>query len=487
MGLTGLRIIWNCGSILAGNFLNKIISIVVLVILTSYLGPSEFGRYSFVISYISFFGIFTDLGINMLVSREISGGRINGAEGFGAAIMLRAFLSIATLAVSVLFLVLLGYPASTIALAGAASISLFLSFRGLYFRTVFDIPFIVSLKMSYPSAVNFLSELFTLAVIAVMVYFRATLFELVLAISLASFPGFLAAAFFAWRHIRPSFRAGAGVWKKIMKESLPLGLASLLEGLFIIIPVFLLSRLSTDEALGLYSLPFRLTASLWIIPVALMLTMFPKMSSDADINASAIGKGFYSGFKTMLIAGFCIGLVTAEYSGEIIGSLARGDGFFGSSSSLKIMIWGGALYFLNTVFFYTFTAGGKQRLNTASWAVMVSACLISASLLIPAHAHLGASLSFVIALGAGFVFNAVAAFLAFEINILPVLMRFSVCCLVPGAVFFLPVGRHLQVAASLVSFAMLLGATRTVSLREWKEWINRKNGARIDVVERAGR
>ena len=156
---TGLgRIIVNCASILTGNFLNKLISIAVLACLTGFFSPSEFGRYSFVISYIAFFGIFTDLGINTLLTRDISGKALEAREGFGHAISIRLIYTVTTVLAVFASLWFMGYTSEIMYLAAAASLSLFFSFRGFFFRTVFDIPFQVNLKMGYPAVVNFLGN-----------------------------------------------------------------------------------------------------------------------------------------------------------------------------------------------------------------------------------------------------------------------------------------------------------------------------------------
>lgn len=470
---TGKKIVWNCVSILTGNFLNKAISIVVLMALTVYLSPAEFGRYSFVIAYTSFFGIFTELGINTLLTRDISAGTVDAGYGFGHAILLRSALTVITAAVSLASLFALGYPSDVVTLAAAASISLFLSFRGLFLRTVFDIPFQVNLKMAYPSFINLLNEIVTLGIILWLVRVKAGLLWLVLSINLANVPGFIAVLALSVRVIRPRFSIDTGQWKSILAQSLPLGAASFLEGVFIITPFFIMTRFSTEEALGYYSLPFRLVSSLWIIPVAVMVTLLPKMSRDAKESEVSVVHGFFKGLKLVVAAGVPLALLVVYFSVPMVNVFTRGR-YAGSAPALSLMIWGSLLYFVNTVYCYSFTAAGRQRVNTAAWTAVSVVAIISSLILVPAYHHMGAAACYVISLGAGLFFNVIFAHGILRINPLGALGRFvpggALCAVV---LFLVPVRSGVRVPVGLALYAASIVVMKAVSIREWGEWLNR--------------
>ena len=394
----------NSISIITGNFLNKAVSIALLYFLTGYLAPSEFGRYSFVIAYVTFFGIFTDFGINTMMTREISGGSITAAEGFGAAIAVRFILTVVTGAVMIASLALMGYPHEVVRLAAAASLALFISFRGLFFRNVFEIPFQVNLKMGYPAAVNFINELFIIAVAVYLIKAGTGLFWLVLAMMLANLPGFTVMAYISTRAVPPSFNLRSGALKAVLKSSMPLGVATLLEGVFIIIPVFLLSRFSTEEALGLYSLSFRLVSSLWIMPVALMVSMLPRMSRDVLVLRSGVRHGFFKGLRIIVVAGVAVALLTGYFSHTVIRHFT-GPGFMDAAPVLTIMIWGTFAYAVNTAFYYAYTAAGLQKVNTVVWSTVSVLSAVLCVFLIPVYHATGAAISFVASLAAGVAVN----------------------------------------------------------------------------------
>lgn len=475
--MTGLRIIWNFASILTGNLLNKAVSIAVLACLTGYFSPAEFGRYSFVMAYISFFGIFTDMGINTVVSREISGGNLKGGDGFGSAIILRLALTAVTAAVSLLALYALGYPSEVLLLAAAAAPALLLSFRGLFFRNVFEIPFLVNLRMSVPATVNFLSELLVFAAIAAMAWRGASLERTVLSINIANIPGFAVMFYLSARLMTPSFRAGVKGLSKLLRASAPLGWASLLEGVFILIPVFLLSQLSTEEAIGIFSLPFRLTASLWIIPTALMTTLLPRMSRDASRSPGDAAHGFFRGLKAMLLVGLPLSVLTCAYSDTVI-DVFTGGRYPGSAEILSIMIWGTFFYFLNAVFFYTFTAAGRQGLNAWVWAFNSALLAAGCLLLVPGMSHRGAAMAYAGALGAGFILNTALAYRALGVNAVPVVLKFAACGAAASLVFYLPLPAGFSSGLSSAFYVAALFTFKAVTVREWQDWLKKGPGLR---------
>ena len=463
--------------------MNKAVSILLLVYLTGYLDPSLFGRYSFVVAYTTFFGIFTDLGLTTLTTRDISSGAVNPSVAFGHAIIIRLISTLLTAAVLLASLALLGYPAEVTSLAAAFSLSLFVSFRGIFFRTVFDIPFQVNLKMSCPAVINFLNELLTLGVVVWLISRGTGLVWLVLAISLANIPGFAAAGWYSIRLIRPRIKFDPSAWAAMLRESLPLGAAVFFEGVFVIIPVFLLSLLSSEEAIGFYGLSFRLVSSLWIIPVAVMTTLLPKMSRDAVSATGSVRHGFSRGLKLVLLMGLPIALVTGFYSRPII-SLVAGPAYISAAPALSVMVWGTVIYFINTVFFYTFTAAGRQKINTLVGSILCVVSLLACAVLVPAHHQMGAAAGFVGALVAGLLANLYLAHRALGVNVLPVLSRFlASTVLTLFVVFSVPLHHALSLTLGIAVYLATLLYFRTINYREWEEWLGMEE---VKTGERPG-
>ena len=135
------RVLSNTAIIIAANFANKLISLFILLILTRHFSVADFGKFSFVIFYITFFGVFTDLGLNAVLVRECARRPDMAAKLLGNGIALRFTCTLLSTLAACLMVVLLGYPSEIRLLVYIASLMLFISFRGIFFRQVFEVPF----------------------------------------------------------------------------------------------------------------------------------------------------------------------------------------------------------------------------------------------------------------------------------------------------------------------------------------------------------
>lgn len=463
-----MSILKNSVSMIAGNFFNKIASVIILILVAGSLDSASFGRYSFAVSYLAFFAVFTDLGINTLVTRDISSGAVYAPLAFGHAILIRLTLSFFALALALSGLLVLSYGRETVMIVIASAPMLFFSFRGLFFRTVFDIPFQSRLKMAAPSLVNALSECLTLAAAAWLVHIRAPLSWLVLGISLSYMPGFALAAFLSIRIITPEFRLDAARLKELILRALPLAGAVFFEGLFLITPVFVLSRFSTEAALGLYSLPQRLVTSLWVVPVALMVTLLPGMSRGVVSAKAGLGKAV----RALLITGIPITLVTEAYSRELVFFFA-GYEYAGSSAALSIMILGTLAYFVNTAFFYGFVAAGLQSANMLIWAVISALSVLASLALIPGYHEAGAALGFTLPLITAIPLNIILAKRLLGISVFRAMAHFALSGAVAALVLFaLPSARGLSVVFSVAVYAAMLFALRAIDFADEPSWFS---------------
>lgn len=395
-------------SIVFGNFINKLISIFILILLTRYLEVADFGKFSFVLFYITFFGIFTDLGLNMILVREYTRHPENASRLFGNGIVVKLVYTLLTALAACLIILPLGYPADVRLLVYISAVMLFISFRGIFFRLVFEVPFQAHLKMQYPSMINVLNELFTLGIIVAVIGLQGTLTHLVLAMTLANLPGFLAVVYFSTKLTRPVFEIDGVLIRKMVKEAFPVGISGLLESLFILFPVLILSKLADDTAVGHYSLAFRLAASLWIIPTAFMMSLYPFLSQYAQGSPEGLRKACLSGLKVMAIMAIPIAIVVIELATPGIIWIS-GIAYEPAAAALKLLIIATALYFLNTVFGYTLNAANLQAQNLQAWGMVMISMMFFTIVLVPHFNFMGAAAAAGISLLTGLIFYSYVA------------------------------------------------------------------------------
>lgn len=430
------KIFSNTAYIILGNFANKLISLLILILLTRHLGVADFGKFSFVIFYVTFFGIFTDLGLNAILVRECSRHPEMAPRLLGNVILTRFGLTLISAFAASLVILLLDYPPDVRLLVYIASIMLFISFRGIFFRMVFEAPFQVYLRMHYPSIINILNEIFTLGVIIAVTALQGTLTHVIFALTLANLPGFLVLAYLSTKIIRPVFSIDIVLIRKMLKEAFPLGISGFMESLFILLPVLFLSYLTDNASVGHYSLAFRLASSLWIIPTAFMMSLYPFLSQYAQGPGKQLQSSCISGLKAMSFIVIPMAILVTAFAEPIIVFIS-GESYLPAASPLKILILATAFYFLNTVFSCTLNAANLQNKNLVAWSLMTISLLILTVILVPIYGFTGASVAVFVSLTIGFGSYAVITYKTLGIKSSKMFLKFLCAGVIMGLIVVL--------------------------------------------------
>ena len=86
------RIVKNTSVFFMAQAISYLLTFLYTIYITRYLGPTTFGILTFGISLISIFGIFTDLGLNTLMTREIARDKSKNVEYFSNFITMKMVL-----------------------------------------------------------------------------------------------------------------------------------------------------------------------------------------------------------------------------------------------------------------------------------------------------------------------------------------------------------------------------------------------------------
>src|SRR5512141_211150 len=88
---------------LAGGFATQIIGFLSGILLARTLGVSDYGRYALVQSFVGIFYVFSDLGMNNIIVRELSQRREERQTIFFNSMMIKLVLGLATLAAYLIY------------------------------------------------------------------------------------------------------------------------------------------------------------------------------------------------------------------------------------------------------------------------------------------------------------------------------------------------------------------------------------------------
>ncbi|MBI1910818.1 MAG: flippase [Deltaproteobacteria bacterium] len=380
--------------ILFGSACNKVSSIVLLYLLSRYLGVGDFGKFSFVFFYISLFGAVAEMGLTPILIKYLSVNDKRCGEVLGRGILIGGACTIFAILLAWTGALLLGYAPDIRHLIFIASLNLLISFRDVTFRWILEAPYRARLKMAFPVLLGIISETLGLVFIIFIISAKGSLDTIIAAYVLSNLPGFMLLAIMSVRSTRPSFRDKSISSAVIFKEALPIGSSNILSSIYLVLGSLVLFHYSGPEDVGYYALAFRLTVSLRIIPEAMMHSIFPLLAKAFQGDIKGISHIYAVAIRYGSLIAFPLVLGTMIVA-KPVALLLGGESFQPASIALSIMIWATFISFFNTVVRFTFNAINLQKYNFIISIIMISASAAFSFLLIPKYGFAGASLALV--------------------------------------------------------------------------------------------
>ncbi len=328
----------------------------VLIYMARYLGVNEFGIISLAISFTGIFGIFTDLGLNMLTVREVSRDKKLIDKYVGNTTAIKAVFSIITLISILVVTILMGYDAKTIMVIFMMTLAIIISSFFLTFYSIFQ----AVQKMKHQAITTGLDNIFMLGGLLVAINFSL---DVVAIASLYLIRNVLVLIYMFIVYLKkfklPELEFDLSFWKVNIKESLPFILSGIFLTLFIWIPSIILSVTVGQEAVGYYGAPNKIIYFFLSLYSVYMIAVFPVMSSFYKRSKDSFKFIFERSFKYTLIICTPITVLICLLSPEIIGWL-YGSAYIPSAVPLAILIWTLILVSLNGISANLLGSANKQ-------------------------------------------------------------------------------------------------------------------------------
>lgn len=462
---TPMRIFVNFFSRFAGRIMSIGISIVVMGMLGRYLGEQQYGEYAFWYGMIFFLQQFSDIGLEVIIVREIAKKQDSVSLFFGDAIVLKGALSslflalIAVLAVlavprpSVPFLLVV----SLAAVIGASQDVSIWVFRGME-------------TMEYEAILTVFSQLVWITCIWLFIAGKLGILHM-LAAQLAAnvLRTCLGFALAFLKGIRPSFQFDRDRYRTHLKVAIPVGITFITSVTYNYANVALLKALAEPEDIAAYNVGVTLTTGFLFVAITMITSFFPVFSryvQDQDPELPA----FYGRVSKLLVMAAAPISMALLFLAQPIITLVFRQGFETSILSLRILSATLALRFLNRMYRFLFPACDRQTANLRHELVGILVSLVLSIALIPRHGYLGACAAFVASETVVFAFNYI--FISRIISPLPladVFLKPFLASLTMGGALLLLQDAPLSVLilAGLVVYPTALFVFRAFSLEEW--------------------
>lgn len=354
-----------------GKVITAGISIVIIKLITNYLGLAGYGEYTTVYELLAFFGIVADFGIFQIAVREMSRYPEKKTKIFGNILSLRMLLTLVSMLMATGVVFLIPQYADTLIPLGVAiaSVTTFTTIISGTLASVLQ----TDLRMGRFVIATILGKFVSLGYMLWVIFYGFTGdltagFHQLLVAGIAGNGLMLLITYLFTRKIVPiSFRFEWQFWREVLAKALPYGTAIILATIYFRIDVILLSLLRGSEEVGIYGVAMRILENLQMLPVFFMNSALPAITRLLTDNLPKLRLLIQYSFDFLLMialpivaGGFVLAypLTAVIASPEFLSDVAQS--FYGSDIALQILLFAMLLAFLSNLFGYTLLAGNQQ-------------------------------------------------------------------------------------------------------------------------------
>jgi len=382
----GRRVAWNTVAQAGARFVGLALALVTVTLVTRHLGVAGYGDLTAVLVFLSLATVFFDWGIPTLLVRQMSQRTASPAHVIGVALALRFLLAIVVAGLAILVAAAIYQSADERAIRNGIAIGLVtIVFTSI--TTTLGTYFQAELKMVWFASAEAAGQAITVALIVAAIVLDYGFYWIVGATVIGSGANALLNYLFLRRYVRVRPQVDVPAWRRLVAQSLPLGIALVLSSLYFRIDAILLSLLRGSHDLGIYGIAFRFSEMLTPFALYFVASVFPVLAALVRRQAEPEVKLLLQrSFDVLVVAATPIVLGTMAIAPQIVGVLA-GPGFAAAATPMRVVIAGAGLTFLNIFFGYVVVAVERQR--SAIWvnAAALTFNLVLNLILIPPYGY----------------------------------------------------------------------------------------------------
>lgn len=358
-----------------------------------YLGPEQFGVYSFAAAFVALFGAIAKLGLDGIVVRDLVNHPDKRDIYLGTAFWLKligALLTLVALAIAVQFT---SNDATT-------NLYIFIIASGLIFQSfeVVDSYFQSKVLSKYVS----IAKLIQLALSSVLklyfIFIQADLFWFVLVSLIDQISLAFSLAFAYWRQKIGSFlgRFSVGTAKAMLRNSWPLILSGITVMLYMRIDQIMIKEMLGEREVGLYSAAVRLSEAWYFVPAIITTSLFPAIVSAKKTSEKLYHARLQRLYTTLIWTAIAVAVPMTFLSDWLI-TLLYGEAYKGAGQVLMIHIWAGVFVSIGVASGSWFISENLQRHAFYRTSLGAIINVILNLILIPIFGLIGAAIATVIA------------------------------------------------------------------------------------------
>ncbi|MCI4412120.1 MAG: flippase [Thiotrichales bacterium] len=388
-----IRYFKNTSWMMAEQFLRIIAGLLVGIWVARFLGPEQFGLFSYVLAFTAIFGGIAKLGLDGIMVRELINHPEKRDTYLGTAFWLKvlgAFLVMGIMAAIVPFT---SNDATT-------NTFIFIIAAGLVFQSFEVVEFyfqsqvlakIVSICKVIQLALSSMIKIYLVLNEAELIWFvLVTLFDtLSLAISYA----------IAYKlHKNPAFykHFDFNLAKQLLKDSWPLIFSSIVVMIYMRIDQIMIKEMLGEYEVGIYSAAVRLSEAFYFIPMLITASLFPAILNAKNQSEELYKQRLQRLYTFMVWIAIVIALALT-FSAEVLIALLFGNAYQAAAEVLVVHAWAAVFVFLGVAFSKHLVAENLTKIMFQRTLLGAVANILLNLWLIPLHGLIGAAMATLLA------------------------------------------------------------------------------------------
>ena len=341
-----MRYFKNTSWMVAEQFLRKLAGVFVGVWVARYLGPEQFGLFSYVIAFTAIFGGIAKLGLDGIIVREL----VNHPEKLDAYLGTAFWLKvIGAIIVMGLMVVILPFTSND----ETTNTYIFVITAVLVFQSFEVVSFYFQSQVL--AKIVSICKVIQLALSSIVkIYLVLTEAELFWFVMVTAFDAFSLAISYAIAYQLNKNSAfykyfDFSIAKQLLKDSWPLILSTIVVMIYMRIDQIMIKEMLGLHTLGIYSAAVRLSEVFYFIPILITTSLLPAILNARKKSEELYRQSFQHLYALMVWLAIPVALLMTFFSDWLI-LLLYGQGYQESGQVLVIHIWAAIFVFLGVSF-----------------------------------------------------------------------------------------------------------------------------------------
>lgn len=369
-----------------GKGVSTIIGVVVIGMLTRYLGKGGYGQYTTIMAFLQLFGVLVDMGLYIILVKKISEPGADQDKLTSNIFTLRLISAIIFLGLAPVVVLFFPYPD----IIKICVVVTAFSFLGITLNQVLAGVFQKNLRMDKVAIAEIIGRVILLAGTYFVIKQDLGLLWIMGAVAASSLVNFMLTFLFSRQFVRIKLAFDFFIWKMIIKESWPIALSIAFNLVYFKIDIIILSLFHKEEAVGIYGASYKVLEVLTTFPAMFAGLVLPLLAgawvaADKERFQRVLGKAF----DAMVMVAIPLIVGTLFLAKPVMDLIA--PEFTDSARVLQLLIFAVATIFIGNLFGNTVVAINKQKTMMWLYLAVAIVSLIGYLIFVPRYSYFGAA------------------------------------------------------------------------------------------------